>query len=70
MSDNEVIRRGDVLRCCYGSARRSEARIAALPADPRVEKLVEALRNEVKRSRRHLAASTLEALAAWETDHE
>jgi hypothetical protein len=40
MSDNEVIRRGDVLRCCYGSARRSEARIAALPADPRVEKLL------------------------------
>ena len=31
-NDDDLIRRGDALRACYGSARRADARIAALPA--------------------------------------
>jgi hypothetical protein len=50
MSDNDMIRRGDA-REIVGDERLTWAEaadaIAALPADPRVEKLVEALREAV-----------------------
>jgi hypothetical protein len=49
MSDNEVIRRGDARNAVIQStgAMDAVANINALPADPRVEKLVEALQDAV-----------------------
>jgi hypothetical protein len=47
MSDNDMIRRGDALKCVgmwESLWDRTTDAIAALPADPRVEKLVDALR--------------------------
>ena len=46
MSDHEVIRRGDARNAVIQStgAMDAVANINAIPADPRVEKLVEALR--------------------------
>lgn len=54
---------------CLVAAARVEQLAAALAAErAKVAKLVEALQHEVKRSRRHLAASTLAALDAAITE--
>jgi hypothetical protein len=51
MSDNDLIRRGDARKAVNavfnGYPNKASDAIAALPADPRVEKLVEALREAV-----------------------
>jgi len=49
MNDNDLIRRGDARHAVIQStgAMDAVANINALPADPRVEKLVEALREAV-----------------------